>query len=47
LPFETVLGVWNFSAELQNVCFCKFNVFCLGKIVYTCVFVFVSASDFL
>jgi hypothetical protein len=31
LPFETVLGVWNFSVMLQNVCFDKLNVFCLCK----------------
>jgi hypothetical protein len=36
LPFETVLGVWNFSVMLQNVCFDKLNVLCLCKIVYTC-----------
>jgi hypothetical protein len=27
LPFEIVLGVWNFSVVLQNVCFDKLNVF--------------------
>ena len=26
LPFETVIGVWNFSAVFQNVCFYKINV---------------------
>jgi hypothetical protein len=36
LPFETVLGVWNFSVMLQNVCFDKLNVLCLCKIVYAC-----------
>jgi hypothetical protein len=35
LPFENVLGVWNFSAVLQNVCFDKLNVFCQCKIEYT------------
>ena len=34
LSFETVLGVWNFSAVLQSAWFYKLNVFCLGKIVY-------------
>jgi len=34
---------------LQNVCFYKLHVFCLGKIVYAyhVFFVVVSASDFL
>ena len=36
LPFEIVLGFWNFSAMLQNVCFDKLNVFRLCKIVYAC-----------
>ena len=36
LPFEAVLGVWNFSVMLQIVCFNKLNVFCLCKIVYAC-----------
>ena len=34
--FENVLGVWNFSAMFQNVCFDKLNVLCLCKIVYAC-----------
>ena len=29
LPFETVFGVWNFSAVLQDVCLDELNVFCL------------------
>jgi hypothetical protein len=41
LPFEAVLGVWNFSAALQNVCFCKLNVVCLCKIVYACHMFFI------
>jgi hypothetical protein len=37
LPFETVLGVWNFSAVLQNVCFYKLNVVCLCTLYnYVC-----------
>jgi hypothetical protein len=36
LPFETVLGVWNFSPVLQNVCYDKLHVFFLCKIVYAC-----------
>jgi hypothetical protein len=37
LPFETVLGVWNFRAVLQHVLLDKLNVFCLCKIVlYAC-----------
>jgi hypothetical protein len=36
LVFETVLGVWNFSVMLQNVCFDKLNVLCLCKFVYAC-----------
>ena len=32
LPFEIVLGVWNFSVMLQNVCFNKLNVFHLCKL---------------
>ena len=49
LPFETVLGVWNFSAVLQNVCADKLNVFFLCKIVYAYnfVFLFEYASAFL
>ena len=50
LPFETVLGVWNFSPVLQNVSFDKLNVLCLFKIVYVChmvLVVFVSSSAFL
>ena len=31
LLFETVLGIWNFSAVLQNVCLDNLNVFCLCK----------------
>jgi hypothetical protein len=32
LPFEIVLGVWNFSVMLQNVCFDKLNIFRLCKL---------------
>ena len=49
LPFETVLGVWNYSAVLHNVGFIN-KMSCLGKIVYACHMffsVFVSASAFL
>ena len=31
LLFETVLGVWNFSAVLHNVCLDNLNVYCLCK----------------
>jgi hypothetical protein len=46
LPFETVLGVWNFSVMFQNVCFDKLNVFRVNCIYMSYVFVFVSASAF-
>ena len=36
LSYETLLGVWNLSAVLQNVCLYKLNVFCMCKIVYAC-----------
>ena len=32
LPFKIVLGVWNFSVMLQNVCFDQLNVFRLCKL---------------
>jgi hypothetical protein len=32
LPFEIVLGVWNFSVLLQNVCFDELNVYRLWKL---------------
>jgi len=44
LPFETDLGVWNFSAVLLNVCIYKLNVFCLCKIVCACHMVFFLLS---
>jgi len=48
LTFESVLGVWNFSAVLENVCVDKLNVFCSVKVYkHVIFFLFVSISAFL